>query len=216
MRPVYCGIIFFILININAYSEQPQYRILCHEDEWVNKLEKNNDKCIASSVKETEGSFCYKCKNVLDRNASTCWVPKQGSEKNGIYEFLILKIPYGSKGIKIINGLAKTNALFYANNRIKKLYLGFIVKMDPSEEDACPPGGKYHLTYQTITDKLILLKDSMRPQSLYFDKVVTNFNWNDKYYFKYRKNIYLVVAIWDIYNGNQYNDTCISDIEIIV
>ncbi|HNW30071.1 MAG TPA: hypothetical protein PKN50_16445 [Spirochaetota bacterium] len=215
MKAFYFSLLFFFLANINVYPIEPQYKILCHEDEWVAKVEKKKFKCIASSVKETEGSYSYNCENVFDKDKSTCWVPKQGSEKNGIYEFIILKIPYGCQGIRITNGLAKNESLYYANNRVKKLYLGFIVKLDPSEEDACPPGIKYHLTYQTITNELILLKDSMKSQSLIFGKVISNFNWKDNYYFKYKKDVYLVVAIWDIYKGTKYNDTCISEIEII-
>jgi len=55
----------------------------------------------------------------------------------------------------------------------------------------------------------------MKSQSLIFGKVISNFNWKDNYYFKYKKDVYLVVAIWDIYKGTKYNDTCISEIEII-
>lgn len=214
MKNLLIIISLFCIANTDSGYET-YYRIACHEDEWITKVESESCKCFASSTKEKEGVFTYRVVNVLDKNKETAWVPKQGKLGNGVYEFIIMKIPYGIKGIKIVNGLAKDDFLFHANNRVKSIYLGFIAKLDPSEEGACPSGLVYHLTYHTLPNQLVSLKDTYKTQEIFFTKAIPDFDWKDCYNFKYKNNVYLVIGIWDIYKGTKFNDTCISEIEII-
>ena len=111
-----------------------------------------------------------------------------GQKHSAINEFFIFKIPYGVKGIRIINGLAKNKKLFYANNRVKEIYIGFLAQIDPIKHGACSTIRKFHITYQTTIDKLITLNDTMEPQEIYFSNVIHRFNWEDNFLFKYKKN----------------------------
>lgn len=213
-----CTLLFLVsVINLfaNDYELVPHRKLACENaDRWIDKLEQKRNKIIASSTLPSKNNS-YSIDNVIDGDNNTCWVPERGPKGNGIYEFLIFKIPYKSQGIRIINGYAKNDKLFKANNRVKQLYLGFIVKRDPQEYDVCKNEHNYSISYQTVSDKIYTLKDTYKLQNVFFKEAIHGFDWDDKEIFKYNKGIYLVLSIWDIYKGSKYNDTCISEIEII-
>lgn len=199
---------------MTSYSYDLPDKIACHEDKWVEKVISSKSNCIASSILPAEGTINYLPINLFDGKKDTCWCPDNKKEKNGIDSFVIFKIPFGIKGIRIINGAAINNKTFYENNRIKKLYIGIINKHDIGKGEIylCPKINKYSLTYNTISDELIELKDTKEKQDVYFDKFI---KWNDDSTFKYKKDIFIIVGIIDVYKGGKYNDTCLSEIELI-
>ncbi|MGB4268288.1 MAG: discoidin domain-containing protein [Spirochaetota bacterium] len=191
-------------------------RLICHEDYWVEQVEKDKDKIFASSTLNSR----YTVDKLFDGKLDTCWCPAG----DGIGEFIIMQIPYGIKGVKIVNGLAASEELFKKNNRVKEVVVGVIAETYyPSkgveEYDVCK--NKYTIHNMTFNIRKIrpILKDTMEEQSIYFDKYeeTINFyksNW-DLIDFKRSKKLYLVIGIESIYKGSTYNDTCISEIRII-
>lgn len=208
--------IFFTDLHVLGH---PSDDILCNENYWVQQVESTKKKMIARSFLPSEGKYNYHPENVIDNNNNTCWCVKG----KGVDQFIILKIPKGIKGFKIINGVAATESLYQENNRIKNLYWALIAESnyESKEEeihDSCKmskPGlkHKYCIVFQTVEDDHIFLKDIKKPQSVFFSKI-EGFSWN-MYKLKKTKVVYLVVGIIDIYKGTKYNDTCITGIEII-
>jgi len=188
--------------------------ITCHEDMIINELIKRPSNIIASSIHLPDGNINYSPENVFDGNSSTCWCPKG----NGINEFLIFKIPYGLKGIRIQNGIAANNILFRKNNRIKELYIGIIVdlkKIVPGDLCGKRKYGLYNITYPA---PLIKLKDHPSFQDIFLNKI-ENYNSTEEFWswdtFKSADELYMVLGIISVYHGTKYNDTCISEIKFI-
>jgi len=218
---IICAIFLIASVEYNLLSyNHPVGAIDCDDDSWVAKVESSKNKIIATSVHPVEGVYNYDPDNLLDRKYDTCWCPKG----IGINEFIILKIPKGSKGFKITNGVVKSEKLFKENNRIKRLFWALIAERiyeskGEEDNDICnirKPGMKlkYWIAFQTSLSKdPIILKDNPEPQKILFSDR-EYFSWND-YSLKKTKDVYLVISIMDIYKGTKYNDTCISEIEII-
>jgi hypothetical protein len=88
--------------------------------------------------------------------------------------------PIHFSGIRIINGYAKSEETYKANNRVKKV------------EVILTDGTSY------IFD---LKDDTLDFQTLNFGKEVETRD--------------VTIKILDIYEGNKYNDTCISEVQFI-
>ena len=220
-------IIIFIILTTSTFSfSDPLNNVQCREDIWIQKTLSSPLSCTASSIL-VEGNYRYKPENLFDKNMHTCWCPKQGKKGNGIDEFVIMQIPYGIKGIRIRNGFVKSKKLFYENNRVKKIFLAWLTTRNHQsnldkrystctyEANGKYKNRKYNLTFHSGYKKLIILEDSKALQEILFSKV-EDFNWNDDHFKKNRMNkIYLLIGILEVYRGTKYNDTCITEIEII-
>ncbi len=202
-------LVFTILILGSTVYTHPNDKVWCNEDNWVKRVESSDKKIIASSVHASEGKYTYGAENLLDKRQDTCWCPKG----DGIDEFILMKIPYKSRGIRIINGIAINEKLFMMNNRVKKLYVAFIGKSDSFlNTGMCDEENNYAVFYQLTPDSFVELKNQKSPQEIIFKKF-ENLDWER--YDLDKQNIYLMIGIVDIYKGTKYNDTCISEIEII-
>jgi hypothetical protein len=204
--------ILLIVATLNIGNDvytHPNDKVTCAEDSWVKRVESSEKKIIASSVHKSEGKYTYVAENLLDNRLDTCWCP----EGNGIDEFILMKIPYKSRGIRIINGIAINEKLFIMNNRVRKLYVAFIGKSDSFlNSGVCDEENNYAIFYQLTPDSFVELKNQKSPQEIFFEKF-ENLDWER--YDLDENNIYLMIGIIDIYKGTKYNDTCISEIEII-
>lgn len=209
----------YFCMKINAL-DHPAPGVWCHEDLWVTKVEKSKNKILATSVHSADGVYTYEPDNLFDGDKDTCWCPKG----KGINEFIILKIPKASKGFCLLNGVAKSEKIFKENNRVKRLYWALISEKIyeseyEEENDVCKisrPGVelKYCIAFQTaIKFDKVELHDSLKPQKIYFSDI-EDFSW-DLFKLKKTRDVYLIISIVDVYQGTKYNDTCISEIEII-
>lgn len=139
----------------------------------------------------------YNTFNIVDSDKATAWVENEESyNKNGdgkgIGEWIKIKeikaVPYTMlsyeikrelSGLKIINGYAKSEEVYKANNRVKK------VKIEFSDGSS-------------ITRELE--DNNLDFQNIDFGKSI--------------KTKYVKITILDIYKGDKYNDTAISEIEL--
>lgn len=154
----------------------------------------------------------YGAINLGDNNPATCWA--EGNEGNGIGEHIYMTIPKKIHVLKIRNGFQKSETIYKANNRLKKVKIELL---------ACfmPPGyvTETHIGFaisQPLATTTKILDDQMGYQDLSLD-----FNWNEiKNQVSENKlfdndRFILKITIEDIYKGNKWNDACISDITII-
>ena len=164
----------------------------------------------------------YGMHNLFDDNLQTCWA--EGAEGPGLGESLYLNIEEGTRFVNIANGYQKSPDLFKANNRIKTLkafmYIGINLPGEVTELFTM-----YH-TRMFPASGMLSLNDTPG-----FQQVTLPFDWGSLRKFKKQataefingKNIVdgdskpdvryiLQLRITDVYHGDKYNDTCISEI----
>lgn len=143
----------------NSYNEIEKQ--LYYNDEFT---------LMASSQKDNYPSI-----NALDDNLQTAWA--EGVKGDGIDEWLEFEATnnYDVSGIKIINGYAKSDELYYANNRIKKIKIELPdnTVIERELEDGIPD-------YQTIDfEKVVNVKNikitilEVYPGSKYSDTCIS-------------------------------------------
>ena len=137
-------------------------------------------KVYASSVLEDGTGVDYSPYNLIDRKSNTIWA--EGTEGPGIEQFIRIDFNKDKvvKKLYIINGSAKSERLYYDNNRVRVLRLDF---GDGEIKD-------------------FELKDGvMGEQEIDLGKGI--------------KTPYVGMTIYDVYYGNKYDDTCISEIRAV-
>lgn len=164
----------------------------------------------------------YGIHNLFDGSLQTCWA--EGAEGPGIGESLYLDIKAGTPFINIANGYQKSPALFKANNRIKTLKAVMFIGINlPGEVTELFT--RYHARMFTIT-RILSLTDTFG-----FQRVPLRFDWGSLLKFKAQTtadyfagksfenessqpdvHYILQLRIMDIYHGDKYDDTCVSEI----
>lgn len=137
-------------------------------------------KVYASSVLEDGTGVDYSPYNLIDRKSNTIWA--EGAEGPGIEQFIRIDFNKDKvvKKLYIINGSAKSERLYYANNRVRVLRLDF---------------GDGEIKDFELQDGV------MGEQEIDLGKGI--------------KTPYVGMTIYDVYYGNKYDDTCISEIRAV-
>jgi hypothetical protein len=142
-------------------------------------------------------TYDYSPGKAVDGDPTTAWVA--GGKDDRIGESITLQFAPTTAGgkvqgyyyvskIGVINGLAASDELFGKNNRVKKARL------------VCMKAGQEPDYVNTITNKVVELKDTREMQFITLDKPVPMSS--------------LKLVILDVYRGTKYRDTCISEIKI--
>jgi hypothetical protein len=187
------------LINGNRYSTQfiniePDFNVsISLPDFLVSEIK------AGSELKSADQR--YAPWNVYDNNSATAWV--EGVSGPGIGQTLSFDLNpwyhdtssgYLVEQIGIINGYAKNQELFQANNRVKRLRIASVALFDYYGVSANGSAA----TDRTTLD--FLLADTMEMQ-----------------YIKFPKPLFmseLTLTILEVYPGAKYDDTCISEVHI--
>ena len=166
------------------------------------------------SSKLIEQGYNYAWESIRDKDFSTAWV--EGSCDDGIGEWVIIPIKGNyqyldyednilnkklSVNLRINNGFCKNEKTFYNNNRIKKAKITiYEVHLRTGQhktyalEEPC-------IMYETE----ILLEDTMNQQNF-------SFTCSPKAPFlEGHLYLYVQLTILDVYPGEKYQDTCISE-----
>lgn len=80
----------------------------------------------------SSGRLTYKANNAIDGKLDTCWAYAQGEAPGATISFYVDE-PVSMSGLSLTPGYAKSDALFLANNRVKKIR---ITLSDESEFEA--------------------------------------------------------------------------------
>ena len=156
----------------------------------------------------------YEQKNIWDGDIATAWV--EGINGNGINEWVIIEVDGNyqnldyddnilnkklSLSLKINNGFCKNERTFYNNNRVKKAKITIY---------EVPLRAGQHKTYALeepciMYETEILLEDTMNQQNFSFTcSPKAPFLEGSLY-------LYAQLTILDVYPGEKYQDTCISE-----
>ena len=166
----------------------------------------------SSSELEQSGYYSYGkygAINLGDNNSNTCWA--EGTEGDGVEEYIYMTIPKNIRGIKIRNGFQKSVSIYKANNRPKKIEIELMACFMPSGFVT-----ETHVGF-AVSQPLGSLTQELDDKMGYQD-VILDFNWNDLYNKITGNNNFdkdrfiLKITIKDIFKGNKWNDACISDI----
>jgi hypothetical protein len=166
----------------------------------------------SSSELEQSGYYNYGkygAINLGDNNSTTCWA--EGVEGDGVGEYIYMTIPKNIRGIKIRNGFQKSESIYKANNRPKKIEIELMACFSPSGFVT-----ETHIGF-AISQPLGSLTQELDDKMGYQD-VILDFDWYDLYNKIAGNNNFdkdrfiLKITIKDIYKGNKWNDACISDI----
>jgi len=140
----------------------------------------------------------YSVKNLIDEDPKTIWA--EGAKDSGINEYIDINITpyldnyagaYKIKKIGLINGYAINESLFKKNNRVKTMRIDYKNYLaDENTPDIEKEGS-------LVVD----LEDSMAKQYIEFKKPILMST--------------VKITILDVYRGTMWNDTCISELELV-
>jgi hypothetical protein len=107
---------------------------------------------------------CYPPEQLFDGDPGTCWV--EAAAGDGIGEWVMFVVNRPVQALQLVNGFARSPALYRNNNRIKSLKLSFVVGFTApglvSELD-------YYLYFLTDLKQVeLVLEDTLEPQPLDF------------------------------------------------
>jgi hypothetical protein len=151
------------------------------------------------SVKASSTKNGYPLANLFDGKWETAWV--EGATGPGVNEWIEVEMDSVIRfmGIILINGYAKSEQTYYANNRIKELK----VEIEHPKREY---GGNETLVveledlpYQTID-----IHTFMKMASIVYDG-----GDGGRDYFKFK------LTILDVYKGTTYDDTCLSELLVL-
>ena len=199
------------------------------DDPWVDISLNSTSQYIEYSVSKVFNDN-YPAQNIFDGNLLTCWVGN--SDKGDEISYLYLKLPeLSDSNINIFPGYGKSENLFKQNARPKKLSFSFYVAVNPegyvTEISTLYKAVK--IPYTQIENVPLSRIHEITKIDMWFLKQYEELHLLEKEISKYKKIVQsqydtefsttqsspcliLKIEILDIYNGNKYNDSCISEI----
>lgn len=189
--------------------KHPYYNGSCFDEMSHKQLECIIDRLFAEQFSTYMDR--YPIRHLFDNNAKTYWVEGYSGSGTG-RSFLLLSNagPIKVKGIKVVNGCAKSDSTFQRNNRVKEIRIidianPAIVELSKQQE------GKLTVNeWELFNDQLpsrapqtrVQLLDSMQEQT---------------YYFPPMKMQEILIQIDDVYKGSsKEDDTCLSELHFIL
>lgn len=181
---------------------------------YYKSIKKWTDGRSSALIEKDYDRFYYEQFKIWDKDLSTAWV--EGAPGNGIGEWIVIDVRGQYQGLtdkdsdtdkkiktelKINNGFCKSEKTFKNNNRVKKAKITFYevpVQVGQSKTIAIEDP---QIFYETEIE----LKDTMDEQTFSFissPKVQDPDNTLD---------LYLKLTILDVYPGEKFQDTCISE-----
>lgn len=192
--------------------------------EWTEiiLLETNNQMQLnASSALNCQENVLvgkYGVSNVFDFDLSTAWV--EGVEGEGVHETVYFRVPAGRSRLNIMNGYAKTKALYRKNNRVRTLKITCYAGVNPEGYVSEMAASYKALPYPR--EWTLFFPDTCKVHSFtlpLFSSAADSFLTETLK--TYKNNFSLPAAataliikleIQDVYKGSKWDDTCISEI----
>ena len=187
--------LFFADSNTGTY-ENWSTSILCPGGKPAAPVSEEDSNLV--ELNYAEWSCKYSAFMAMDNDPKTCWC--EGAKGDGIGEILLVSVNT-HKDIFIWSGFGKSEKLFKANNRPRKIRLYFFYTIEPAEAVQEGIGFKdirLHKTEEVELDD----KNGYQPlpylMESFDEETVTA--------------TFLAVEILTVYKGTLFEDTCISEI----
>lgn len=144
--------------------------------------------CTAISTLASDGQNTYSANNLIDKNPLTAWVEGDSGDGVGNCVHIYLEERAEVSKVSILKGYCKDEERYFNNNRPKEIEIVFLKDNADGSE--------------TVAKKSHIFQD--------------NFNsWEDINLAMPVECDRINVFIRSVYFGEKYNDTCISEIEIM-
>jgi hypothetical protein len=166
----------------------------------------------ASSVLKTDeiNVYNYESKNLFDGDLNTAWCEGiKGHGEGEWVEFNFANVSIGAIGI--INGYTKREAIYYANNRIKKIKLD--VEYVPMRYGEAQRSGGSEEALERETTVIDL--EQKQFNELNKNVEAPFMSWLADYDDNYRHVRKIRLSILEVFPGTKYDDTCISEVYFI-
>lgn len=148
----------------------------------------------------------YSAGNLMDGDPATAWV--EGMDDYGIGEVIIAPCLELNKKVEIWGGFGKSQALYAANSRPKKIKVAVV----RAKYGGASQYGTYYNELSIVAQQEVELKDVNGYQSLIIPTFkVQSYFWEEQQENR-EYNYFLGIQILDVYKGAKYSDTCISEI----
>ncbi|MCU0847357.1 MAG: hypothetical protein MUD12_05675 [Spirochaetes bacterium] len=158
-------------------------------------LPEKDDEIRDSKYRYDKWTCMYTALSLTDNDTSTAWV--EGASDEGIGEIVIANVS-ANKPVLIWAGLGKSEELFKANNRPKKIRVYLLKPGRTSAAQCC----MFFFDLKVIGIHEAELKDQNGFQTLPIPEPADN----DKIQF-------IAIEILSVFRGTKFNDTCISEIK---
>jgi len=206
------------LHNIRVCIKPENCLSLSKEPKWQELILKDKKGNFFSNTSELKS---FKVEKLFNNKIDTCLAEGgHGISKGEVVNF---SIEENTMNLQILNGYQKSEKLFDAHNRVKKIKYQLLLGIN-IEGEVTEIGSLFH-TMVLNTEKDLLLQDQMNMQSLDLQ-----LDWNkikakaqalvQEYSLKHSKKLHkeyiLRFTLIDIYPGSKYNDTCISEIKRVL
>lgn len=153
-----------------------------------------------------EGLGKYGGHHLFDNNEKTAWV--EGVAGGGIGERIRVILPGPLDHIDLVNGYAKSPGIFQANNRIREIRITAFSARLPREGQVTETGIPVILQ-SVLTTFSATLGDTAGSQEIAVPAL-----WREKTTGKYP--LVMEIEIRSIYPGNRFNDTCLSELSLVL
>lgn len=182
--------------TLSDNSRYPELRIL---SDGNNLLKRNVVNVISGEwMREIKASSIYRNdsgyfpQNALDQDLNTAWVEGRKGYGSGEWISFEFKGPFDIEELRIVNGYTKSEKLYYANNRVKRMRLKLVTEHDELEDEI----NLSDIPYEEMMEKCgeVIFKTD------YGKRILVN---------------KVVFIIEEVYRGSRYDDTCISEILFI-
>ena len=148
----------------------------------------------------------YAAGNLGDGNPGTAWV--EGVKGHGIGEVVLVPCVDFEKNVHIWSGYGKSEKLYYANSRPKKIRLCIV----RAQEQGYAQYGTWWEKLVVIAENKAELKDTNYFQPIKLPEFETDSFYSQRYEQVMPYHYFLGLEILDVYPGSKWDDTCISEI----
>lgn len=172
--------------------------------------------CAASS---SLGNLRYDPSNIFDNDLATAWV--EAKEGDGTGEWISFFVNAGTDTLKIFSGYGKSRDLYLANDRASVLKLSFYITAQPdgwvSETSTIFKAAKAgnDLIFGLKDEygyQLIPVGEQLKKLSSITDKIHDDFTRSFPDLIPNWTSPLIRMEITSLYQGNKYDDACISEI----
>ncbi|MFC2098524.1 hypothetical protein ACFLSP_02135 [Bacteroidota bacterium] len=159
------------------------------------------------AMEKLEAWSCrYAAGNLGDGDPGSAWV--EGVKGHGIGEVVLVPCVDFKNDVRIWSGYGKSERLYYANSRPKKIRLCIVRGQEP-----------VHTQYGIVWEKLVVIAENeaeLIDTNFYQSIEVPEFKVDSFYSPMFEEvmpyGYFLGLEILDVYPGSRWDDTCISEI----
>ncbi len=226
------GVCLVLLFPLSLSAEWKELQVLTGESVWASSE-------LTEMVRGEE--IVYSAENLFDGDPATCWA--EGAAGSGIGESILILADRTVNALSTVNGFARSENLFRKNGRVKELQVSLVAAFTApglvSETDyllyfSVESERKPVLTLEdTMTGQSFTFPFSREEQELFLDTALEQFKTGYPMFYDaitgelgdpVEDDLVLAaysmfcirLEITDVFPGSKYEDTCLSEVALLL